>query len=254
MQRHGHRHPRFIVLAALATAWLSAGATSCRFFGNYSESQPATNQEDIGYYEMAPQHSSLSAVHSNRGILSKAVPFSAIPYDIVTATLSNPVIFWARAEAEGGAILASHENPGALQFPGMGWDPATDVIEFLATASVPGSAWNTKKCSYLSWIDVKGAIRRGAGPFFTGFQEPLAGRIQLHASSTTRFEGDCAAMLAQMQSCYSDVTQCGAATTVLNEERLSEVRAIYDKHIQNGVFATSDIERVTSIAYDVEYE
>lgn len=249
---------KFVLLGLIATAWLSGGATGCRFFGNYRESQPNPDPYS-GYYEMAVQNTAnFYAVHATRGTLSQVVSATAVPSDPATRPLSNPVVFVVDVPT-GNGVLANVNNT-RLQLP-VDWDSKTGNLGFIAaySNSVPGSpypsgiAWDGSLCEYRTWLDVSGKVNQNAGPFFTGFSEPLLGRVELKLESNTRFDGECADFLLLLQACYQDALKCGGTSSALNANYQTETRRIFDPYIQSGLIGIGDLDRTTSVKYEVFY-
>lgn len=244
-----HKHS-FALL--LTTTLLSMGMTNCRFFGNYQEGGASTDPYS-GYFEMAPQSASLWVVHSNRGTLSANVSFQKVPQDGVNSTFSNPVAFIAENVESGVGRIISLWNTNFYQF--FRWTPATGELAVAGPTSAIG-AWDLSQCLYRTWFDLKGNLRPGDGPFTTGTNRPLSGRIEMLVEATTRFDGpDCATFLDTLQSCYIDATRCGPPSSTTEERKLRQgtATALFGPYIDAGIIAATDIARSTSLSYRIEY-
>lgn len=243
---------KFILALVLTTATLSLGATNCRFFGNYQESGAPADPYS-GFYEMAPQSASLWLVHANRGTLQSDVSFNRIPEDGVNLSFSNPVAFLAdNLDAGVGRIISLWDNRFYQYFR---WTPETGALALTGSAS-PTAAWDLSQCTYQTWYILAGNLRPGDGPFTTGTNRPLTGRIEMTVEATTRFEGaDCVTFLDTLQNCYLDSMRCGpnSSTSEERKRRQGIATGLFGHYIDAGIIQATDISRSTALSYRIEY-
>lgn len=240
--------------AALAASILVSG---CRFGNQLLQSEGPNPISGLradaisGFYEALPQELSFCANLSSGGMSATncvSAPTNQIPPDYASV-MTNPVILAMRDLASGSALLVGYPNlTSALPV----FVQADRSFGFLGSTGTE-VLWFHEECTTELSLNQDGRIVPSQVPAGTSSAESSAGRIELSTEVLRTFNGNCAVSLAEMKDCYESSSLCGGWSSSENDNRQTFVRSIFEEYIQAGAIVSSDIPKVTGIAYKVSY-
>jgi hypothetical protein len=229
-------------------------------FGNHTINGPVNNplsgilgDTTSGYYATEPQTYQVSATVGGTTTTEDA-SISYLPSQISTQ-FSNPIAFKVDAnETDVAELFDPLDEPDGFQFTYN----AGNTFDFSGTwTSAP--LWDSTLCTLTQNLTLQGEFEplgtTSTTETLDGNVLPITGRMTMSVQIQYSISGStCTNSLQEMYNCYQDVTTCMGtdANSQLGYQQI--VDSLFNPFIQSGAMTPADIQTVTGMTAQIQYQ
>ena len=228
---------------------LFVSATGCRVGNRVTSSQ--SSDPLTGYYGTEPQSLKFCVGGEAAKCMNSRV--TEVP-TLVAKHLTSPVAFIMEDLSTGEAVLTGY-NGGQSAIPV--WIDSDNRTLYYVNSFMPQSIWRNSACNTHLYLEETGELVPGESVAVPNSTRKTLGRMTLKITLTYSLEdtiaGACKDTLTAMSQCYSDVTRCGGVDAAQNLSLQLEVKNLFGPYISSQALTPSDISKIGSFAYEVEY-
>jgi hypothetical protein len=248
-QRIDLRKLAYILPLGIASLFTLLSMQGCRVGNRVSSTQ--SSDPVTGYYGTEPQSLKFcvggAAAKCSTGLL-KDVPA------LISKHLTNPVALIMEDTNTGEAILTGYTGVNSA-IPV--WIDSDNKTLYYVNSFLPQSLWRNSTCNSHLFLEQTGEIIAGESISVPNSTRKTRGRVSLKLTLTYLFEdglaGSCHDTLVAMSQCYNDVNLCGGVDSAQNQTLQLEVKTLFQPYISSQALSPSDIPKMNSMAYEVEY-
>jgi len=236
---------------AVLMSWVMSG---CRI-GNRTQNTPPSIV--LNFYEMAPQKYSAHVQLKNVSapVTTDNMPISAVP-TFLTNLLSNPIGIQVDSSQGRAALFnpaAAPDSSGNVSSMGVNYNVSNNTYSMESTAD---EAFNTN-CSLNETLSATGAVNSTDSGTSIG-KYSIAGHNQLVVKMDNDFTaataGGCDSTMTVIMNCYNDATQCQQTTTNDNLALQGFFQDLFAPYIQSNLITSNQIQDVTSMGFQLNYQ